>query len=230
MQIPPEERPKIIALSVGIVVVISIFCTIVVPRLMPHGPNGGPPVASTPAPTTGSPTPAPPSPTGISAPAEAAAAIPGQTPAAKATDPFWRPLALSLLPPKMTVSTVRKPDSGLTATSTPGFPSSAGHGKLAPIAPPPLPEVALQGIVLDDTAMAVLSVGGQVRFMKAGEVLEGGWVLFSIQTATVVLRQGSREVVLTLGQTLLKETPQENKSTRGVAETLPPFHSVTLQP
>jgi len=101
---------------------------------------------------------------------------------------------------------------------------------LAPIAPPPLPEVALQGIVQDETAIAVLDVGGQVRFLKAGEALEGGWVLKSIQTATVVLRQGRREVVLTLGQTLPKETPREIPGERGLANTLPPFHSVILTP
>ena len=243
MNISPEERPKLLVLSAGIVVMIGVFCVTVVPRLLPHGPNGELLVGSN---STGSSTPptvvgAHPTPTvlpnGISnsatntaAVAEAVTPVPPST----APDPFWRPLALSLLPPKMTATPVRRPEPSLSVTATPGFRSRSGSGKLAPIPPPPLPEVELQGIVQDETSMAVLAIGGQVRFLKAGEFLEGGWILFRIQTGAVVLRQGRREIVLTLGQTHQKETPKEmpldHQDARGIAETLPSFHNVTLVP
>ena len=233
MQIPPEERPKIAALSAGIVVVICLFGFTVVPRLLPRGPNGELLHGSTPTVAAARPPAVPTLPAGSpgsATPSAVVAEIPSPVPSATATDPFWRPLALSLLPPKMSVAPVRKRDPGPSSSSTSGFGGRSGFVKVAPVAPPPLPDVELQGIVQDETAMAVLAVGGQVRFLKAGEALEGGWFLARIQTATVVLRQGQREVVLTLGQTLLKETPQESKPVRGVADSLPPFHSVTLEP
>lgn len=238
MQIPPEERPKIIGLAAGIGLMICVFCVTVVPRLLPRGPHGELLHGSPPTAAAAQPRAAPTQSAGTAAtagagpPTSVVVEIPSPRPSATAIDPFWRPLALSLLPPKMTTTPVHPPVTGLSSTSTPNpaFPGHSGSGKLAPVAPPPLPEVELQGIVQDETAMAVLAIGGQVRFLKAGEMLEGGWVVSRIQTATVVLRQGTREVVLVLGQTHLKEAVQDNKGLRGVADSLPPFHSVTLEP
>jgi len=238
MKIKPDERPRAIALVLGIVLVLCMFGFTVVPRLLPHSPTGqlllGSASQETPS-TSTSPnsTPVrqvPPTPAGKALPLITAAVVPLQTPSTTSTDPFWRPLALSLLPNRSTFVPARPPVPGLSTNAKSGFQLSAGPMKLAVIAPPPLPEVELQGIVQDETAMAVLAVGGQARFLKAGETLEGGWVVWSIQTSAVVLRQGRREVLLTLGQTHLKEAHQENRDVRGLAATLPSFHTVTLQP
>ncbi len=257
MNVKPDERPKVVVLAIGIVLVLCMFGFTVVPRLLPHGPHGelligshrstSSATATTQAParanvsttaanvsTIGAGT--APFTAGTAPAAGTVAATPIPVPTATATDPFWRPLALSLKANKSNIVPVRPPVVGLPKPSAfkPGSLPNSGSVKLAPIAPPPMPEVALQGIVQDDTAMAVLEIGGQSRFLKAGETLEGGWVLTRIQTATVVLRQGKREVVLTLGQSLPKEAPsmilQENRDIRGFAQTLPPFHTVTLQP
>jgi hypothetical protein len=237
MKINPEERPKLILLSLGIVAMLCIFCVTVVPRLMPHGPNGGPPVASTPAVTSAPQLAVAPTPSAATNPGAAISGAPETAiPASTANDPFWRPLALSLLPANQNLAPVRKPTTVVSAKTD--FRLLPGGIKVASIAPPSLPDVELQGIVQDETAMAVLSVGGQARFMKAGETLEGGWILSRVQTATVVLRQGRREVVLTLGQTMPKEIPPkeslfkealpEHLDVRKVAETLPPFHATLL--
>ena len=261
MKIKPEERPKVVGLAIGIALVLCLFGVNVFPRLLPHGPHGelllgaNRPTtsASTTAPlpaVTTPPTPAAGSSSSVGAaattaaggavaaksPAGTAATAQALVPTATTPDPFWRPLALSIQAQKPNSVPVRTPVVGLPKPSVfkPGFSPTSSPVKLAPIAPPPMPEVALQGIVQDETAIAVLEVGGQTRFMKAGETLEGGWSLSRIQTATIVLRQGRREVILTLGQSLPKEAPavvpQENRDMRGIAQTLPPFHTVSLQP
>lgn len=237
MKIKPEERPKVIALAAAIVLVFCIFGFTVVPRLLPHGPNGellhnsAPPVVAATPPTAA---PAPALSPGVPAPAGATPATGTlAAPSPTATDPFWRPLALSLQPQKTNFAPPRKIVPPPVLTAKPGFAARTGAMKLAPIAPPPMPEVSLQGIVQDETAMAVLTVGGQAKFMKVGEKLDGGWVLIGIQTASVVLRQGRREVVLNLGQTLPRESPlvdHDVREVRGIATTLPPFHSTPLEP
>jgi hypothetical protein len=234
MKMKPEERPKIIALAAAIVLVLCLFGFTVVPRLLPHGPNGellsGSAAASAAAPPVAAASPLPSAAPPI---ASAAPTIAGGTPTptpGPANDPFWRPLALSLLQSKQNSVQPRKTTPTLPSLTQPGFSPASGRLKLAPIMPPPLPEVELQGIVQDETAIAVLSVDGQSRFLKTGESLEGGWTLLRIQTSAVVLRQGKREVVLILGQPRQKETPQGTPDRKGIAETLPPFHTITLQP
>lgn len=263
LKIKPEERPKVIMLAASIVLVLCIFCFTVIPRLLPHGPNGElligaaasahatPASTSSPAPvasarptmtapvggaTTAGATPTP------NANGMAAPLLTGST---EVADPFWRPLALANAQKGGSASPQSKPTPPPPAEPHPtgkaaGFSPVAGGTpiQLPKIAPPQLPDVELQGIVQDDAAIAVLNVGGQTRFLKAGQPLEAGWVVARIQTASVTLKQGLREVTLTLGQTMQKdpavstpkETPQETVGSHRLAETLPPFHSVSLQP
>lgn len=234
MHISPGDRPKLIALTAGIVVMLCLFCVTVVPRLLPRGPNGellhgSAPMASTAS--AASPSAHPAGPTPIAPPVIGAVKeAPSAQPSSTTTDPFWRPLALSLLPPKMTAFPVRRPDPALSVIAHPDFHSRPAAVKLAPVGPPPLPEVELQGIVQDETAMAVLAIGGHVKFLQIGQTLGGSWVLVRIEASTVVLRQGRREVVLMLGQTLQKETPPQSLDVQKVADTLPPFHTMTLEP
>jgi len=243
LKINPEERQKVLLLGGAIVLVICLFGFTVVPRLLPHGPQGQLLVGGGSAPVAAA---SPPAPTVTRANSVAAAAplLPPtdeviSVPVAPAgfNDHFWRPLALSQQAPKSIFAPNRPsglpPNAGGKASlGTVG--GSSGAGKtLAAIPPPPMPDVSLQGIVQDGTGMAVLQVGGQARFLKAGEKLEGGWYVAAIQTATVVLKQGKREVTLTLGQTLQKDPPPlpaETRDLRGLATTLPPFHNVTLEP
>lgn len=245
MKVKPEERQKVILLGAGIILVFCLFGFTVFPRLLPHGPQGqlliGGGSASGVASSSSAPVITPTrsvattSPVGGIPPTEEIISVP-VAPSAS-TDPFWRPLALSLQPPKANFVPA-KPNGGLppiaARTAAPGtYPGRTGaRTDLASIPPPPMPDVSLQGIVQDETAMAVLQVGGQARFLKAGEKLEGGWYVAAIQTATVILRQGKREVTLILGQTMQKEAPPpaEPRDLRGLATTLPPFHNVTLEP
>jgi len=243
-KINPEDRQKVMLLGAAIVLVICLFSFTVVPRLLPHGPQGQLLVGGGSAPVAAV-SPSAPTITPANSVAKASPLMPSTeeiisipvAPSAS-TDPFWRPLALSLQPPKANFVPT-KPNGGQPPIAAgrmlPGaFGGPSGPGKTLPfIPPPPMPDVSLQGIVQDGTAMAVLQVGGQARFLKAGEKLEGGWYIAAIQTATVILRQGKREVTLTLGQSLQKDPPPlpaETRDLRGLATTLPPFHNVTLEP
>jgi len=239
-KISPEDRQKVMLLSAAIVLVICLFSFTVVPRLMPHGPQGqlligggsAPVAASSPSAPTVTPANSVARTSPLVPPTEEIISIP-VAPSAS-TDPFWRPLALSLQPPKSMFASAKPnvPPIGKTSPGTFGGRSGTGT-PLAAVPPPPMPDVSLQGIVQDGTAIAVLQVGGQARFLKAGEKLEGGWYVAAIQTATVILKQGKREVTLTLGQALQKDPPPlpaETRDLRGLATTLPPFHNVTLEP
>jgi hypothetical protein len=251
MKIKPEERKKVLLLSIGVVLVFCTFVLRVVPRLLPHGPQGQLLVGGHASDTAASSATAPAGTLAAgSAPATGAAPVIGPAgpatplapetvitlvapPPANASDPFWRPLALSLAPPKpASVAAARKPDPITVGTSgKPGFSRIPGSKTmLASIPPPTLPDVSLQGIVQDDTAMAVLDVGGQTRFLKVGQALEAGWILARIQATTVTLRQGRREVLLMLGQTRAKDAAPERPESHGLAATLPPFHDVPREP
>jgi hypothetical protein len=246
MKIKPEERQKVLLLSAALVLVFCMFGFTVVPRLLPRGPQGqlliGGHAADTAASSATAPATAP-----ASAPATGAAPVIGAArsslppeaavippPPATASDPFWRPLALSLLPPKAaSIQAVRKPvpTTVVGTIGKPGFSRISGsRTMLASIPPPTLPDVSLQGIVQDDTAMAVLDIGGQTRFLKVGQALEAGWILARIQATTVTLRQGRREVLLMLGQTRAKDAAPERQESHGLAATLPPFHDVPREP
>lgn len=266
LKINPEERNKALALGGAIVVVLGIFSFTVIPRLLPHGPNGelligsSAASASTPPSTVAATSPPAAAPASTSAPAAPlAASSPGSmappvlTGSVTAVDPFWRPLAISKLPdrmkpnPKPPTPSPTAPHTGSGNTDRRSGAPAGGRlmplavGPLKPVPPTPvLPEVELQGIVLDETAMAVLNVGGKPRFLKMGETLEAGWIVYRIATSTVTLKQGRREVTLALGQTLQKdptpkesaptELPQENPAVHRLATTLPSFHNMTLQP
>jgi len=243
-KINPEDRQKVMLLGAAIVLVLCLFSFTVVPRLLPHGPQGQLLIGGGSAPVATAAPPSEPTVTRANSVATTAPLVPPTeeiisipvAPSAS-TDPFWRPLALSLQPPKSMFAPTKPsglPPIGKTASGTFGGRSGPGApGGLAVIPPPPMPDVSLQGIVQDGTAIAVLQVGGQARFLKAGEKLEGGWYVAAIQTATVILKQGKREVTLTLGQALQKDPPPlpaETRDLRGLATTLPPFHNVTLEP
>ncbi|MCW3095382.1 MAG: hypothetical protein JWL77_1000 [Chthonomonadaceae bacterium] len=248
MKIKPEERQKVLLLVAALVLVFCMFGFTVVPRLLPHGPQGqlliGGHASDTTAASATAPArtlaagSAPPTGTapliGSATPLSPATVItPIPPPPPMATDPFWRPLALSLLPEKLNnITTVRKPNPTIVATNGKSGLSriSGSRTMLASIPPPSLPDVVLQGIVQDDTAIAVLDVGGQTRFLKVGQALEAGWILARIQTTTVTLRQGRREVLLMLGQTRPKDAAPERQESHGLAATLPPFHNVPLEP
>ena len=251
MKIPPEERPKAIMLALAIVAVLCMFGFTVVPRLLPHGPNGelligrgAAPAAAT-ASTHPVATALPGAITASAAPSADGMAAPILTGSVNASDPFWTPLALSLQPPKANNISPRPPisassgylQSGKGKDGTGMATGNAGRlGTGAMRVPPPsMPDVELQGIVQDETSIAVLNIGGQARFVKVGESLEAGWSLARIQAGSVVLKQGPRLVVLNLGQTMLKETPtkeapQEAQGGRGIADTLPAFQSIALHP
>ncbi|MCW3055023.1 MAG: hypothetical protein JWN14_4193 [Chthonomonadales bacterium] len=242
-KINPADRQKVMLLGAAIVLVICLFSFTVVPRLLPHGPQGqllvgggsAPVAAASPSAPTITPANSVAATSPLLPPTDEIITIP-VAPSAS-TDPFWRPLALSLQPPKSNFAPVKPvglPPIGAGKMSPGIFGGRSGPGTpLAAIPPPPMPDVSLQGIVQDGTAMAVLQVGGQARFLKAGEKLMGDWYIAEIQTATVILKQGKREVTLTLGQTLQKDPPPlpaETRDLRGLATTLPPFHNVTLEP
>jgi hypothetical protein len=247
MKIKPEERNKVIVLSVALVLVFCLFGFTVFPRLLPHGPTGelliGPNAHRTTSTSSSwASTPSRPSAPGLQAPITPlpAASKPVVVPPAApgASDPFWRPLALIMQPQKPNAATTVRPNGTSASSVSSGVRSgmdksapwkTGGAGKLAVVPPPPLLDVSLQGIVQDTTAMAVLETGGQMKFLKVGEGLQGGWYIIRIRATTVTLRQGRREVVLTVGQTIQKEAAPEPQDTHGIATTLPPFHKVTLQ-
>ncbi len=231
MQTRPEDKPKLIALSVSIVLVICLFCRLVIPRMLINNAVNAPAQQHIAAASVSAVAPAVPT---VEKPN--AAAVPTVTSTATPADPFWRPLALAMKSPRIEETRVAKP---VTAPVPPVDLGTPLHTKpvsvtVAPIAPPPLPDVEFQGTVRDETAMAVLRVGGQTRFMQEGEMLEGGWSLVRIQTNSVLLRQGSREVVLTLGQSHIQEaqptSPAPAPVSEGMAGTLPPFRTVALKP
>ncbi len=251
MKFRPEDKPKVAALGISIVLVLCLFGRLVIPRLLinntvnapvarasaavaarPSAASGtlpavatGTPAGNAIAPPIGS---VPILPAGVHPGATLAGkpVLPGAAPvavAARAADPFWRPLAVAMQPPKI--------DAYHGKPATPSIaPSSETRPALAPIsvppiAPPLLPEMELQGTVLDETAIAVLRVGGQTRFMQEGDLLEGGWALVRIHGSAVLLRKGRREIHLTVGQWRPQEMSPVNANAVGLTGAPPAFQA-----
>ena len=200
------DRLKTIGLLTAIILIFSFLGVNVVPQLM-HGTVAAPQIASPPA----KPTALPP------------ATAPATTPAI-AADPFWRPLALS----SRAASTNPGPTT-LAPPKTDAAPGTSAVPGTLPAAPFLLPDAELQGIVRDETAMAVVRIGDKVRYLREGESLGGGWVLFRIQSSEVLLRNGKQELVLTLGQSLQKETLSAEKGAGGASDAVSPPRTTTLK-
>jgi len=223
----PEDRPKVIVLSVLIVFCILYFFVMILPRLLHAGsqaPHPNQAAGTTPPPT----------------PAVSAAPVPAGGPAtgspmtlaqrqigsdadtdpsggpypSPTRDPFRPPTpppsAMQppvLQPPHATqVADVRPikpavlPSISLPPLGGPDSSSPKGPGgPAASAAPAPLPEVALKGVIPGNPAVAVLQMGTETLHKYPGELLAPDLRLSRVTDEGVVLKHGKQSITLDVG-------------------------------
>jgi hypothetical protein len=118
-------------------------------------------------------------------PVEAAPAISGGRDMAAVT-----PSASGSAPRKAAALAARPtPDSGAQRPAP--VPVAQPLAEPAPVPPPtPLTEVRLRGVIRGTPDLALILIAGQTYFLKAGDTVEGAWVVGEIKDNSVVLRSG----------------------------------------
>lgn len=220
MVIRPEDRPRIVLLSLAIVGVVAYMLIFVLPRLTRRRAM----VAATSTPAA----------TAFNAPAlgpdlsgENVMARREQNPAdidaessippAPSRDPFTPPVRMLTASAGPPPSVSRPPGKPVRPGPSPGLPhwppstgSLQGDGlSPAPVEPPPLPNVELKGVIAGEPAVAVVNVDGQTFYKQEGESLGQGLSLKKISEAGVVIQRalpGSRKnYILAVGHALKAE-------------------------
>lgn len=229
VNVRPEDKPKVIAIVVGIVFV-NIF---VFSRLI----SGSQPASAEPSKTTDAPsqTPTPASAT----PNATTSAKSSASPVAGADIKVWNkdesqpvPIAEDPFRPVVTASTEATP-----APKTPTEPATHStekasvpvkvkfnyHSKQGSrvannnvgILPPinmnlqtrpvkqeePLPEFEIKGVIVDDNPMVILRMGERSLYKSVGERMQGGIVIERVTQEAVTFRIGRERRVLAPGQT-----------------------------
>lgn len=246
----PEDRPKVIALSIAIAFLILYFFFSVVPKVLESGKTQAPaPVTSAPhADATPPATPVGSISTGTPVAMATGATGAGRSPSLDAEanttggsfpaaprDPFQPPVPTEPAgAPRSGVAPV-KPASFHAASIIPTTPlpnigaSISGAGteplKVMPAPPPPLPDVTLKGVMPGNPAVAVLAVAGQTLSLQEGEEMSPGVRITHIAEAGVVLQQGKNRFILEVGHTLKSGGPASGS---GLASTpLPAGFGIT---
>jgi hypothetical protein len=218
MAIRPEDRGKILLLSVAIVALTGYFIAAVLPRLINR--DGDIPVVATAAGYSAA------RPSSVPAEQAAGASIqefPSQSPLADldvensppgpaTRDPFRPPAPVRLAktevpgasPPRVTPPpTLLREQAHLNALPLLRGSSSLlfGSRSVAPaeIGPPPVPLVQLKGVVMGNPTIAVMSMDGQTFSKQVGERIAMGWSVASISEAGIVLKGYRESIVLGVG-------------------------------
>lgn len=210
MQNRPEDKKKAAVLIVAIVFVVLFFGY----RMLSRPSEGAPapaPIAVDPASAT--------APTAGVQPALAATPNAATNPAAAAPqDPFWRTFSIPApVRPPGAAAVSAAPGS---AAQQSGAPSSGAAGPVIsigtsqPAATPVMQDIELQGIVTDETSVAIVRVGSSVRYLQAGASIDASTKLLRIKPGFIQIVQGAKKAKSTiyLGQTLSRGAPSESSA------------------
>ncbi len=222
MAINPQDRPKLIGLSVALAGVFGYVLFALVPRLMAggggvsHSDQPPPPLTSVSATTAASP----------AATSDASAALPDQdmapVPASPVRDSFEPPPAASHpAAPAQQPAQVKPAAPTIVQPLGPGAPAPGPiAAPAAPIAPPQ-PSVELKGVILGEPAVAVISINGEVVLRQVGETIQGAMKLTKISDVGITVQDGKRNVSITVGHMMASATAPMAAGTVGVGVVQP---------
>ena len=225
MNVRPEDKPKLIAIVVGILGInVFVFSKII---------KGAQPAASDTASTSQTasnpvPSVATPSPTQVAQ--SSAKGSPGdiQTlnqddspPIPLTADPFRPVVSATLAPtsPPPPLATLLKQSNGVSSAKGNKRLTQSDFGSVAGILPPMkvnVPtsmspqgitiEVELKGIIEQEQSSAVFKIGDRTLYKSEGDKLPGGILVEKVTTEGVVLRIGNQRKALAPGQSLKPST------------------------
>jgi len=224
MVIRPEDRPKIILLSLAIVAVMAYIVFTLRSRFVARSAAPTPVAVFVPRPAASSG--ATEAVTGSEsggvvarrAPNPADVDVEGSIPPAPARDPFKPPVSTRVtsgsprpsVPPRASVRPGPRPALPVFEYPGSGLPRS---GDLPPAeVAPPLPAVALKGVITGDPAIAVVEIDGQTFYKQEGESLGHSLSLRKISEAGVVIQRslprGRKNYILAVGHSLPTGLPR----------------------
>jgi hypothetical protein len=222
----PEDRQKVIGLSIGVVLVLIYFVGFVIPKWTSSNQEQQAPAAGAAAPPPAASTDAT-----VTAPAALLAAAPGtnvnpvipaqqpvdlyadiEEPPPPTSDPFSPPLPTAEM---LDSNTVPKAAAALPAQGpivnpaggTPGISNTAGLAAVAPPAAPQKQIITVQGVVTGAEPIAVLKVDNQTRYERQGARLESGVVVARITDFGVQFQEGYRQFTLAIGHSTEPDQP-----------------------
>lgn len=115
--------------------------------------------------------------------------------AAALKDPFWRPYSEDL------VKTTAKLAAAPSKQNTPSRPVPSS-GK--PAGPAAVDDLELEGVVTDSSSIAIIRVGSEVRYLRAGAEIDAITRLKSIKPGRVTILEAGRDRDVLLGQILIR--------------------------
>jgi hypothetical protein len=127
-------------------------------------------------------------------------------------DPF-RPVLRGDSDRAATTSSSEPPRREMDLPPTRPFDPSMGGGMLAsgegPVSIQPIAaeRLKLEGVLLAEQSLAVLSGGGSTRIVGLGDSVPGGWVVSNIEAGGVTLEQGKRRRLVRVGEDLFSLQP-----------------------
>lgn len=215
MGIRTEDRWKVAALIVAIVVVVGYTVYNVKSRLSPKKGVASPTTTSAQAPT---------SPGGmLTTPSSPSSATGEATPArnpnpadldvesgaitASVRDPFKPPVPTVVGPPTQPPPPAKPSAPSIAAKpSEPVLPIWSEPGSRLPgsigpvlVPPPTTPVIELKGVIPGEPAIAVVNVEGQTLTRQEGEMVADGYFIAKITEAGIVLKRGKRNILLNVG-------------------------------
>ncbi|HXG24599.1 MAG TPA: hypothetical protein VNJ09_08610 [Chthonomonadales bacterium] len=221
MGIRPEDRWKVAALVVAIVMVVGYTFYNVSSRLSPKQEVAPPATTSVQAPVgpgVALTTPSSPS-------SDTDEAIPARNPnpadldvesgaiTASGRDPFKPPVPTVVGPPAQPPPPTKPPSPSVTARPSEPMlqiwsePSGRMPGGIGPVlvSPPAAPVIELKGVIPGEPAIAVVNVGGQTVTRQEGEMVAEGYFIAKITEAGIVLKRGKRNILLNVGHSTQPE-------------------------